>query len=137
VLDSDHLPGFQLEIHHHPGYEAGHDARRMCAMLWRAEVDQAFLSEHARGPLRSTAVVSGTRLTRLTHAYTNPGSGSWVLLKCCEPGPFFIGFDVSTGAAEMFPRRYDVNGYAFALELLRVVTRPDADESERLEDKKP
>ena len=27
----------------------------------------------------------------------------------------------TTGEAEMFPRRYDVDGYAFALDMLRVI----------------
>jgi hypothetical protein len=54
-------------------------------------------------------------------AYAVPGSGPWFLLKCSQPGPFFIGFDPTTGDAEMFPRRYDADGYGFAMKLLRIV----------------
>ncbi len=119
--DPDHLPGFELTIARHPEYEHGELARSYCAMRWRADVDPAFLVERTDGPLRSGTVVLGTHLTRTEVAYAIPGSGSWFLLKCSQPGPFFIAFDSTTGEAEMFPRRYDVDSYAFALDVLRVI----------------
>lgn len=87
----------------------------------RAEVESSFMTERVPEPLPAGTVVMGTRLARTDIAYGSPTSGTWVLLKCDAPGPFFFAFDMATGAADMFPRRFDANGYAFALQLLRVV----------------
>jgi len=120
-LAPDDLPGLELTVRRHPEYRHGELARSYCVMRWRIEVDPSFLVERADGPLQSGSVVMGTRLTRTPTSYAVPGSGSWCLIKCSEPGPFFIGFDCESGEAEMFPRRYDPDGYRFALDLLRVV----------------
>lgn len=120
-VDPDNLPGLELTVRRHPEYEHGELARTYCTTRWRAETDPSFLVERCDGPLRSGTVVVGTRLTRTEVAYAIPDSGPWFLLKCSQPGPFFIGFDSTTGEAEMFPRRYDVDGYAFALDMLRVI----------------
>jgi hypothetical protein len=121
-VDPDNMPGIEVTIRRHPEYEHGNLARSYCVTRWRADVDPSFLAEQSDGPLRSGTVVVGSRLTRTEAAYAIPDSGSWFLLKCTEPGPFFIAFDSTTGEAEMFPRRYDVNGYAFALDILRAIT---------------
>jgi hypothetical protein len=105
----------------HPEFEHGEVARSACALHWRVDVDAAFLAERSPGPLRSGTVVMGAKLRRESHAFSAPGTGSWYLLKCDAPGPFFVAFDPTTGEAEMFPRRLDLDSYNFALELLRVV----------------
>jgi hypothetical protein len=120
-LDPDNLPGLKLAIRRHPELEHGELARSYCLARWRADVEESFLVERVPGPLLADTVVMGAQLTRGPVSYSAPGSGSWLLLKCSDPGPFFIGFDTTTGEAEMFPRRFDADGYAFALQLLRVI----------------
>jgi hypothetical protein len=120
-VDPDNLPGLEMTIRRHPDFEHGELARSHCTMRWRVDVDPSFLCERLDGPLRSGTVVLGSRLTRTDVAYADPGSGSWVLLKCSDPGPFFVAFDASTGEAEMFPRRYSSDGYLFALDMLRII----------------
>jgi hypothetical protein len=120
-LDADNLPGLKPAMRRHPESAHGELARSYCLLRWRAEVEVSFLVERVPGPLLADAVVMGAQLTRGPVSYSAPGSGSWLLLKCSDPGPFFIGFDSATGEAEMFPRRFDADGYALALQLLRVI----------------
>lgn len=119
--DLSNAPPFRLTLRRHPEYENGELARSWCLMNWRVDVDASFLSERKPGPIATTAVVAGTALTRGEASYHTPGSGTWALLKCVEPGPLFLAIDTATGDAELFPRRGDSSSYLFALDLLRVV----------------
>ena len=120
-IAAGNTPGFELTFRRSPGSEHGELARSACLLSWRAEAEPSFLSERRDDVLRSGSIALGAALVRTRVTYGWPGKGSWVLLKCDQPGPFFVGFDAASGAAEMFPRRFDEQGYAFALDLLRTV----------------
>jgi hypothetical protein len=122
TFDMSNSPGFRMAISKPPECERDPLARSWFLLAWRVEggMEESSLDSS----LHVDAVVMGVELTRLPHAYGLTGAEDhWVLLKCSRRDEaFFIALDLSTGAGEVFPRRYDVNSYRLALDFLRTFT---------------
>lgn len=86
-----------------------HDAPSMTGRLLAAKL-WSLVGENIHAPYQSAdmeAVVLGTRLIRSTSPamYTNPGKGSWILLRIYAPGEAFLAIDLESGQGEFFPKR--------------------------------
>jgi hypothetical protein len=122
TFDMSNSPSLRMSISTPPECERDPLARGWFLLAWRVEggMEESSLDS----ALHLDTVVMGIELTRMSHAYglTEP-DGHWVLLKCTRGDEgFFIGLDLSTGAGEVFPRRYDVNSYRLALDFVRTFT---------------
>jgi hypothetical protein len=121
-FDMSNSPGFRMVVSKAPECEREPLTRSGFLLAWRVEggMEESSLDSS----LHVDAAVMGVELTRMPHAYGLTGAEEhWVLLKCSRRDEcFFIGLDLSTGAGEVFPRRYDVNSYRLALDFLRTFT---------------
>lgn len=123
TFDIAHTPGFEMTISMPPEYERSPLARMAFLLAWRVEGGMETPSLDA--PMTVDVTVMGVELARQPHAYSFTGHPDehWTLLKCHRGDQaFFIGLDLSTGAAEVFPRRHDVQSYQLVLDFLRTFT---------------
>ncbi len=78
-------------------------ARLRIASLWSLTGQRIDLPY---APARFEAAVLGVRLTKtgIPASFSNPGSGTWVLLKTVTPDELYLAFDLEHGKLEFFPK---------------------------------
>lgn len=104
-----------------PEHERNPGARLWFLAKWLIDTSNGYFPG-VDAPLELDVIVMGADLFRTATAYFMPQATSehWVLLKCSQRDQgFFIGLDLSTGAAEVFPRRFDIESQQIAFDFIR------------------